>query len=447
MHTKVSSLVRVLLGMVLLNDTFVYIFGGTFTHAGHKAVILRLNYLASQAGFGPIKAGLMFFSHNLFVLSVVFCAVMLIAAAMLLIGRINLVSTLVAAITFLVLFLTHVGDPHEWVFMYVMPCGFACLLSYFYYKQGHNQSLELQSSDFGHIPWSWFSVGAVFLFAALFWVNKVSLSEHTLSTIQIAIFAFVATGLLVVNRLINTKVGAAATQASKVLYEENQLIACLYILVGVMLVVQVKLNVMLGWFTLHGYLNLIGVYQKYSHAPAWLLGVAAYIKENASIALAIQSVIEPILGLCFVTLLIRPIASLASTLLFVFLAVIEFGVPASFPVVAPIRYTWTWELLLTACVTAVLCYHEIRSLISGKHYLDAILAKPSFFKMSLLKRFMQSIAVSVVLFCIFMLRNHHDPDKIVWALSAALTIFIYMVIMHYIDLLRCRRSEMVGAKV
>lgn len=415
------SILRLLIGIVLLNEFFSLFDNKFYTSTGfiHRLLFLQTHsyYLFTQKILSLFIEG-----HNF--LPFLVAVILLLSAIFLLLGIFLRITLVMTTIVFLIYFISHIATIGTWVFEFVMPLGFTLLL--FMTK---TKSLRF-CADYSGLNTRLACIINLFMTFATFFVIVVSRnSPH---------YYFVATLtattlllLLSLNLYFSKRLGHNHFIDT---LSDERLRSKATIFIGLMLSSQVHMDRLINWFTVSGYKNLINIYQQYSTLLPSLNFLLQGIKNKASIILSIQASTESFLALGLVLLVFRPCISILSALLFLGLSFIEFGVPATFPVKFPVEYTWTWELFLSACVMSIIAIFETKKFCQSKTSLiERTLGRTVFSDFSFNKRFLYTLFLALGVYLIVLLSHNVSKASQIFSIESGLTAFFYLLLFHLLD--------------
>lgn len=416
-----SSALRILMGIIVLNEFVVLWSQKFFTAAGYQQ---KLQLLYSHSFFSLPKHLLSFLMLGGHVFSIIAAVLLLTTAICLLLGVIRFYATLALSLIFTVYFVAHIGTVGTWVYEFAIPCGFSLLLI------TSRTAKDKLIGDFQSSCLLKTVVTTLLAAVAIYLVNVGSMNAQNYHVVGLitAITSFI---LLMLNFLISKKYQSTAIISSA--HEQQLLLNKVAIFIGMMLVTQVHMNHLIHWFTPAGYTNLISTYQHYSSIAPYLNFVMEFIKQHVAIILPAQVVLESFLALCLVALVFRPIAFVLSALLFLGLAIIEFGVPGTFPVKHPIEYTWTWELLLTAITMSIISFYEIKRAVTSQGIVQKLLGPTIFSNMTIIARFNWSAMLGLLAFLIVFLSHNIAKQSIIFSIQSGLSVFCYLLLFHLLD--------------
>jgi hypothetical protein len=219
--------------------------------------------------------------------------------------------------------------------------------------------------------------------------------------------------------------------------QHNQpLIDQLLVITGIMLAAQIHMDYLFKWFTVAGYDNLIATYQKYATISPLISLALHFIEAHARFFMPLQQALESFLPLCLIALVLRPIAVVFTTGLLLALAIIELGVPATFPVLSPIEHTWAWELMLSALVMTAICAYEWKRFFKSKDFAQRWFGDALFPHMSWRKRSYSTLACCSALYVIIVASHNLPNVAFIFSFGSTLTVFFYLVLFHFLDHLK-----------
>lgn len=427
---KFSSVLQILMGIVTLNE-FIRLWDKQFfTPLGYQHNLQAL-YNASFFSIPKHIIQCLMWGGGLF--SSIAAITLIFTACCLITGIFSLYAVLTLTAIFMVYFIAHIGTLGTWVYEFTIPLGFAILLLIHHTTQHFSQHKSKKIfGDFHSVRFIYVVLAALLTAFVLYLINIASKNAYHYQMVGIltAASSFI---LLMVNFFISSK-GSASTQPQQP--AESYLLSKVVIFIGMMLVTQVNMNHLIKWFTPDGYVNLINTYQHYSTIGPHISSILNMIKQHVSIALSIQTTLESFLALCLVALVFRPFAFILSALLFISLAIIEFGVPGTFPVQHPIEYTWTWELFLTAMAMTIISCYEIKRIVHTKGLLKKLLGPIVYVDMSLFKRVKWCVIVGILAFCIVYFSHNVAKQLLSFSIQSGLTVFFYLLLFQLLDSLK-----------
>ena len=431
---KFATLLRLLMAMVMWNECCILWSDRFFTVSGFSS---SLNHLASH-NFLPVMRDILHAVVQYPFLMLTICFVLMVVCALaLMLGVLCLPVTALSAGIFSIFYLSHAGVPGNWVFEYVMPAGFFFLLMWYYASASRRQFAKGRwfEDDFSTIPLVLFYLVTVLFCGFVYWANVTSLSvaQHLHATAWVCVVGYLV--VVSINYFFSRRqvTKSTAVDDADLSY---RLVGLVSIFIGLMLVTQVHMNYLFQWFTTAGYTKLITVYQTYSLAPHWVMTLVGFVKQHINIALPVQASVETFLPVCLVALIFRPLASTVAFALFIALAVVEFGVPATFPVKQPVEHTWTWELLLTALAMGLVCVYEWRQLFLAKDKKWFLLGRPMFVNMSIIKRVFFCVLTAFVLFLIVFVAHNLAKVILIFSLTSAIAVFCHCSLLQFVDVVR-----------
>ena len=417
------------MGIVLLNEFILLWDEKFFTAAGYRE---KIETLLSHSYFSVSKEILTFFAYGTPIFHLIAPIVLVVTSVFLICGIVNALSTKSLSIIFIVYFVSHIATTGTWVYEFVMPLIFSYLL-----VKHQPTEKNIITGDFN--SWPLKKAACVFLLISIFlyFINVSSKNAPHYYCVGI-IMAIVVFVLLMINFYFSKK-DPRENEQQNIFDEKLRDKATIFI--GIMLASQVHMDRLFKWFTLKGYTNLIDIYQHYSTLSPHIYFFTQMIKHNAALVLPLQASLESFLALCLVILVFRPVVYLLSALLFLALAFIEFGVPATFPVKHPIEYTWTWELLLTAIVISVITCYEFKRFCTAKAPLEKWVGEPLYENMTILTRSLYTLIISILIFIVVLVSHNLAKVSSVFAIESGLTTFFYLGLFHLFDGLKVKLKK------
>lgn len=415
-----SSTLRLLMGMIVLNEFIVLWSQNFFTAVGYQQ---KLQLLYSHSFFSAPKHLLQLFMLGGSFFSALAAMLMLATAVCLISGVMTFYALLSLTAIFAVYFIGHMGTVGTWVYEFAIPFGFAILLL------TNRSAKNKRIGDFQSVSFLKTLVCAATATLGLYLVNIASMNATNYHLVGL-LTALISGALLMLNFALSKKYPFTPISNPK---DQQLLMNKVVIFIGMMLVTQVHMNHLINWFTPAGYTNLISTYQQYSSLAPYLNFAMELIKQHVALVLPVQIALESFLALCLMLLVFRPLAFVLSALLFLGLAVIEFGVPGTFPVKHPVEYTWTWELLLTAVTMALACGYEFKRVLQTKGIVHKLLGPAMYSDMTVTARFTWSALLGMLAFMIVFLSHNVAKQSMIFSIQSGLSVFFYLLLFHLLD--------------
>ena len=126
----------------------------------------------------------------------------------------------------------------------------------------------------------------------------------------------------------------------------------------------------------HWYEALVSSYAENTGAPAWWSSFLDFVADNAEIFMPLQATAEFACAFFLVTLLVRPLALLATFGFFFTLMFSEFGVSAT--IKAGSETTWEWEMLFLTGVILMLAVAHLGPLLTSTTWKSRLLGAQLF---------------------------------------------------------------------
>lgn len=425
---KCTAWLRILLGTVVLNELIRLASTGFFSTAGYQA---KLHYLHDHNFLSASKALLHLGLIATPIAHIAIPVLLLITAIGAIGGMLTRVINPLLCLIFATYFIAHTGVEGTWVFEYALPWAFAMLL-YWHEKKAHDHIWS--AGDFyGLSP----IASALGITAYGITVTSINIGANNMAHgIYLPILVGAAAlGLLLLNDITSRRSDAEHDTTAE---HQQNLIDQLTITVGIMLASQVHMDYLFKWFTVTGYDNLISTYEHYASISPLVAPALIFIKNHANFFMPLQQALESFLPLCLIALVLRPLAVLFTTGLMLALAIIELGVPSTFPVISPLAHTWAWELMLSALVMVAICAHEWHRFFSTNDYMKRWFGQAMFTGITWKKRISLSILCCITLY--FIIYASHNLAKVafIFSFGSTLTVFLYLMLFHMLDHLKSR---------
>ncbi|WP_421724367.1 hypothetical protein [Bauldia sp.] len=340
------SLLQIFLGCLMVNQFFSQWGLGHFGaegFAGYARLLANTGNISdlARAMLNAMADNAAFFGFA----SAVFLAVTGVAL-MLLVLR-SIMSILVSLFFFVIWYVTS-NTSGIWTFEYLFPALFALIvglatLPQFIGSSGRDKWLGARVR--GSISIAAWSVLSVIIAGVLTWFFIMSRGGGQTDYLPVAL----ASGAVILALLIATGLTDEDRQARPPKPEGPMVriaafpwVDLMIIIVGAMVCIQIFADIQVNWFTIEGYQGLIRGYADTTGAPTWWAAFLYFAADNAAIIMPLQMVLEFSCAFFLVTLLLRPLALLATTVFFGTLMMSEFGTPVGH--IANQR-DWEWELL------------------------------------------------------------------------------------------------------
>lgn len=427
------SLLQVFLGCLMVNQFFSQAGLGHFGAEGFATYARLLADTGNISGFARSALNAMADNAAFFGLaSAVFVAVTGVAL-MLLVVR-SIAAIFVSLFFFAIWYVTS-NTSGIWTFEYLFPALFALIvglatLPQFVGSSGRDKWLGARVR--GNVPMAAWTVLSIVMSAVLTWFFVMARGGGQTDYLPVAL----ASGAAILVLLIATGLIDRHRQEQPPKPEGRMLhlatfpwVDLIIIIVGAMVCIQVFADIQVNWFTIEGYQGLIRGYAGTTGAPAWWAAFLYFAADNAAIIMPLQMLLEFSCAFFLVTLLLRPLTLLATTVFFGTLMMSEFGTPVGH--IANQR-DWEWELLFVTGTIFALGIMTLAEAISRAGWRARLLGD-RFYAIGMPWRIVWAAIGAGVLGIVGLQTKMFGPGYEIISLRGSLFFFAAMVVMAIID--------------
>ena len=419
----ILDVVIVLLGSVVLTFFYSLLFEGLFT-----AQIFAATLTDSAQFAGPYVKSLtsLLISNSEFIAPALGIA-MFITSILLILLIARGIMTVLTGIGFCIAWILLWRYPGMWTYELLFPALFAMCAGLAKITQplfGLSIYTQLSISKFTKII-------LIFLLSVLLAYVTFLAQIHSAVSYKIAIssgltFLVVSCIHLGIDQWLKNK--NIQTKTSKT---DSIWIDVMIIIMGSMMVAQVYSNYYSGLYTFDGFKNL-GEYYSTATASIWLSQFLSWAGNYSSILLPFFISYEVIIAILLVLLIFRgPVTLLASGLFFL-LGFAEFGVSSTWPPTSGF-YNEEWELLLPAVISLLIGIGKLEEMFRAKTWREMILGRKIFYSLSSMSRILIATTCAVALYFAGMVTHIFGSPYIPISISAAITFFILLILLAWID--------------
>ncbi len=381
----IIEIVIILLGAMLLNEFYKQLALGNLTIPGFSTTLKEL----ATSDFAPQWWKQMMFwiaDHSLFFAP--FIGPLLAGSAIcLLLLLVRGAITLIAAMIYLVYWISLWGYPGIWIFEFLFPFLFAfsaALATLPLLLDGPTDRHRLLGTKlFGNLKLRWRLLIVLLSSVGIWYViilSKNAREWNTLVAWQTAVSFAILFSISAFLDKYRCFPEDRATHPSKLSKRLNAIswVDVMVLCIAAMMVMQVYADQAIGFYAKETYAALIRSYAETTSAPDWFKAFLSWSADHAAILMPLQAIFEAVIAILLSLLVLRGPVLLLTTSMFIVFTYAEFGVSGTFPPRPGASLTQTWELLFVTCVAFFIGVKQTACLIQASSWREKLLGEPLF---------------------------------------------------------------------